>query len=343
MDLVNHPDKKKSRMSEIDFDFNNEESSTIDTIYKVKKNYESFWEKNESGEFGEMSIDLVRAVKRTIFGTSKSKSDNEPLQELVLTLRFIVEKICGLTPEEFDGIYSTKTNKKIHVENLTRKISEIVPDEVKEKCFFVQKRIIFAVAYPDYYEKKFDTFKAEEIFYAKGELKGSLVRAAKICNPDAGIDTSIQNNDGTFKKINIRNGVKKTYGKFVDKIIFDAINEVLGNSQKDDEDELRDDGFPKDDVYKKMEFLAYSKNWKDADKKECGCITIIKERGCYPEPIDFFFLNMPPEMQLEYVDDYMEIRKKAKIKPEPMLDMLYKVYTENQRQIEDCVMNNCME
>lgn len=35
--------------------------------------------------------------------------------------------------------------------------------------------------------------------------------------------------------------------------------------------------------------------------------------------------------------------KKAKIKPEPMLDMLYKVYTENQKQIEDCVMNNCME
>lgn len=339
LDPVNTEPKKANRMDILDFDFDSEDSSTINTIYKVKKNYESFWKKNESGEFGEMSIDLIRAVKRTIFGTSKTKNDAEPLQDLVLTLRFIVEKMCGLTPEEFDSVYSTRTNKKIHVENLTRKISEMVSDDVKEKCFFEQKRIIFATVYPEYYKQKFADFKAEDIFNAKGDLKGALVRAARICNPDAGVDTSLENNDGSFKKVNIRNGVKKTYGKFVDKIIFNAIDEVLENSLKEDEDELRDDGFLKDSTYKKMEYLASSKNYKSPDKTKYGCFAIIDERGCYACYLDFYFLNMPPEKQLEYVDDFMYIREKAKIQKEPMLDMLYDIYKENQKQIEDCIIN----
>lgn len=329
-------EKGKNSISQINFDdFCDEENSSI---YKnVKKNYEEFWKENKSGEFGEMTLDLIRAVKRTIFGTSKMKSEQNQLDIMVKTLRFIVEEMCGLTPEQFATIYSTKTNKKIHVENLTRKISEVVSDEVKEKCLFEQKRIIFATAYPEYYREKFSDFKPDEIFYAKGDLKGALVRAARICNPDAGFDTSLQNNDGTFKKVNIRNGVKKTYGRFVDKIIFNAIEGVFDQSKKPEKEEYRYDGFPKDEVYRRMEYFVNNK-WKGADKVP-GCISIIKERGCYAHPLDFYFLNMPPEKQLEYVDDFMYLRNNAGIPQEPVLNAMYEIYKQNQRDIESYIMS----
>lgn len=332
------PVKGKAVMSKLDFgDFPDKENSSI---YKmVKENYETFWEENKGGEFGEMTVDLVRAVKRSIFGTSKTKNQEEPLDVLIQTFRFIVEKMCGLTVEDFASIYSTKTNKKIHVENLARKISELVDDDIKERCLFDQKRIVFATVYPEYYNEKFSEFEPMEIFYAKGDLKGALVRAAKICNPDAGVETGLQNNDGTFKKVNVRNGVKKTYGKFVDKILFDAIEKVF-DASKCDEDELRDDGFPKDDTYKRMEWFGYFKNWKNISEKNMpGCIAIIKERGCYACPLDFYFLNMPPEKQLEYVDDFMYIRNKANIPQEPMLNRLYMIYKENQAEIENYIIN----
>lgn len=337
--VVMKPSKgKRNDMSRINFD--DMDDQRINQLYnKVAHNYSDFWKENIESEYGTMSVDLVRAVKRTIFGSSKAK-DSEDLDVLIQTFRFIVEKMCGITPEELDTIYSTKTNKKIHIENLTRKIMDLVPPETKEKYLFQQKRIIFATVYPDYYKTRFEEFSPHEIFHAKGDLKGSLIRAARISNPEAGMETSGMNDDGSFKKINIRNGVKNTYGKAVDKILFDAIEAVFDSTQKDmKEDELRDDGFPKDNVYKRLEWFAYPKNWRgSAEKNVPGCIAIIKERTCYACPLDFYFLNMPPIKQLEYVDDFMYIRKKAGIPEEPMLNKLYDIYKKNSREIESYII-----
>lgn len=344
-DILEEPIKRKKgntgklNTSKIKFDdFNDDENSQL--YRRIEKDYSQFWKENMSDEYGDIGVDLVRAVKRTIFGSSKSK-DIESIEVLTATFRFIVEKMCGITPEEFNTIYSTKTNKKIHVENLARKIIEIVPPETKEKCLFSQKRIIFSTVYPEYYKEKFADFSPQEIFHAKGDLKGCLIRAAKISNPEAGMETESTNEDGSFKKINIRNGVKTSYGQAVDRILFNAIEAVFDSTQKHlSQEEFRDDGFPKDDIYKRLEWFADPKNWRGtAEKNVPGCIIIIKERACYACPLDFYFLNMPASKQLEYVDDYMYIRNKAGIPREPMLEKLYSIYKNHQREIENYIIS----
>ena len=56
-------------------------------------------------------------------------------------------------------------------------------------------------------------------------------------------------------------------------------------------------------------FLSLAKP-REAGWKKYGFVKVIEARGCYPTPLDFYFLNSPTEYQFEHLQEYMTARKK---------------------------------
>lgn len=257
----------------------------------------------------EPNKDIVRCVKRVIFGDKKSLED-ESLNILIETFRKIVD-ICGLDPQKYDTIYGTRANKRMFVDNLSRKITALADDACKEECAFQRKRMLFKMVYPEYYESHFDKIQPYDLFFVSGENKASLVRAAKPISDDAEAEYS---SDGII----------------VDRLIMNAINEAFSKVGITDPLKIMD--ILADD--KKIRAIA---NPIPGQKNTVpGCFSVINERKCYGSYLDFYFLNLSKEDQLFLVDDFMEIRKKAKIEPVPLLDRLYNIFVENR----DAFMDN---
>lgn len=285
---------------------------------RMQNNYSDFW-KHKGFPYGDTNADLIRTVKKIIYGTSKPQCPQS--ESLIETFRYIIEQIYQLTPDELDSIYCTQINKKIRIENLIRKILQTLSLEVKGKYCFITKRIIFGTIYPEYYKSHFPQITSHDIFYAKNELKAACIHAGKI---------------HTATKHSATNA-----GSTIDKLLFDAIEDVFDELQTSEaDDKFRDDGFLKDDVYLRLEWFASPKPLKaDSGKKLPGCISLIKNRSCYACPIDFYFLNMSLVQQLNYIDDFMEIRRNGQIPESPTLNLLYELYQQNQTNLEKHIMS----
>lgn len=257
--------------------------------------------------------DIVRCVKRVIF-CDKKGIEEEELDVLIPTFRKIVE-ICGLDVQKYDILYSTKANKKMYLENLSRKITDFADDECKEECAFQRKRMLLKMVYPEYYNANYEKIRPYELFYVNGENKAALARAAKPL-PDNG-DNS-----------------KTSDGAIVDRLIFNAIKETFAKVNITDHIKIME--IVSDD--KKIRAIA---NPSPAQKNIVpGCFSIINERQCYKSYLDFYFLNLPKEDQLFFVDDYMQIRERAGIEPVPLLNKLYEIFSENRDHFLDNYYDN---
>ena len=261
------------------------------------------------------NIDIVRCVKRVIFGDKKG-IENESLSVLVATFKEIVN-ICNLTVEEYNRSWSVAINKKMFLENISRKITALASDEDKEECAFQRKRLLFKIVYPDYYKENFNPIKPYDLIHVGGEDKASLVRAAKpLINKEEKENTEITSD-----------------GAIVDRIIMKAINAGFKTSDVTDKIQI-------------MKNLTDEKAIRDLGDSSAGqksslpgCFHIINERKCYDSYIDFYFLNLPKEEQLLYVDDFMKIREEAGIKPNPLMNKFYEIFQENR---DEFLNNICL-
>lgn len=257
------------------------------------------------------NVDIVRCVKRVVFGDKKG-IETESLNVLTETFRQIV-KICNLTTQEYDRSWSVKINKKMFLENISRKITDMASDEDKEECAFQRKRLLFKIVYPEYYKEHFSPIKPYDLFFVGGEDKASLVRAAK---PLIG-------------KEDKENGASISDGAIVDRLMMKTINAAFETAKVTDKIEI-------------MKILTDPKKIKGIGNPTAGqkasipgCFSVINERKCYESYIDFYFLNLPKEDQIFLVDDYMEIRQKAGIKPIPLLNKFYEIFQENRDDFVD--------
>lgn len=248
------------------------------------------------------NTDIVRCVKRSLF-EDKNFSEGAALNTLVATLKTIVE-ICGLTTEEYDRFWSVAMNKKMCLENLSRKITALANDADKEECAFQRKRLLFKMAYPEYYEKNFSKITPENLFFVEGKDRADLVRAAKPSLEEDGPENSSAVSGGAI----------------VDRLMMTAINAAFKKARITSRRQI-------------MKILV-DKNriktlWRPASSQKSaipGCFLVINARECYESILDFYFLNLPKEEQLAYVDDYMKIRRDAGMAPIPLLDALYRIF-----------------
>ena len=289
-------------------------------------NFSIYSEKIESGlsKFREEhkdqpNADIVRCVKRVIFGDKKG-IENENLNVLVETFKEIV-KICNLTVQEYDNYWSVEVNKKMFLENISRKITALASDADKEECAFQRKRLLFKIVYPEYYKEHFSEIKPYDLFHIGGENKASLVRAAKPL----------------VNKEEKENAEVISDGAIVDKLMMKTLNtafKIAGGIYLDKNGEL-----DKIEVMKALTDIKKIKGLVNASSGQKatvpGCFSVISERKCYESYLDFYFLNLPKEEQIFLVDDYMEIRKKAKIEPNPLLDKFYEIFQENRDEFVD--------
>ena len=261
---------------------------------KVESNYLDFVENKNIGD----DSDIIRCLKRIIFG--KGQLDNcDTLEVLIPTFKMLIENVCGLSIAEYDSLYGVNTNKQIHAENISRKITGQASDETKEECAFDRKNILFKMVWPEYYKNNFTKVTYSEIYSAKCELKAGLMRAAKPIDED-------------------EVGVKKSDGQIVDRIIFNTIVSTFTGA-----------GF--DTYYKIMEALIDDKRLDSIGKRNTpGILSVIKERKCYANALDFFFLNMPREDQMCLVDDFMDLRERGGYPHQQVMDIMYETFKNNE-------------
>lgn len=261
------------------------------------------------------NADIVRCMKRVIFGDKKGY-DNNSLDCLIRTFKEIVE-VCGWTSvDEYCANFSTFINKEMHVENLSRMITDMASPEDKQECAFIRKRLLFKMVYPEFYKDNFKEILPEEIFFVSGEDKASLARAAKpVVNKIEG--NEVVNSDGAIVDRIIMNTIQETF-KIVGITDPVQIMEILTNKKQ-----LKE-------ISKKIQDEPKSSNSSAKNSKVPGCLSIINERKCYPSYLDFYFLNLPKEEQLFAVDDYIAIRNKANLPRIPLLDKLYEIVTQEE-------------
>lgn len=68
---------------------------------------------------------------------------------------------------------------------------------------------------------------------------------------------------------------------------------------------------------------------REAGWSKYGFVKVIEARGCYPTPLDFYFLNSPMEYQVDHIDEYIEARNQAKLPHVKALDMMYEAYQQS--------------
>jgi len=277
---------------------------------KISKGIDRFREANKD----QPNADIVRCVKRNIFGDKKGV-ENETLEMLVAVFRIQLETICGSSVEDYDRYFCTEINKKMYLENISKKITAMASDEDKEACYFQRKRLLFKIIYPEYYKENFKEIKPYELFFVGGKDKADLVRAAKPL----------------LNKEEKENGRSLSDGAIVDRIMIKTINEAFKQAKIEDKTTIMKILSDEEKIKALMGSSSGSKN------NVPGCFAVIKERKCYESYLDFYFLNLPKKDQLLLVNDYMEIRNNANIPENPLLNKLYKIYQENEQEFIDYV------
>lgn len=263
---------------------------------------------------------IISAAKRIIFDDHQSEDlnfdsgqKNAKLQLMIDAVKYLVEEVMELTPDEYDAIYSTSLNQKTTLHHAIRKIANAASPTILREAMFDNKKILFRLCWPEYYTAHYTTPKAMDIFNCTGELKGGLVRASAIKDfEDEPEDEKRILLNGKFSTAKKERKRVYNHGEEVDKLIYWSMKQIL----------------PLFEMKTKDLYLSLAKP-KDAGWSKYGFVKVIEARGCYPTPLDFYFLNSPMEYQVEHIDEYIEAREQAKVPHVKALDIIYEAYKQS--------------
>lgn len=297
-------------------------------------NYEETKEQalSKAKEFREAQVNginskVISTAKKLIFENTQGDEFNaeKPGNLAVITaaVKYIVEEVMGLTPEEYDALYSTTLNQKAAISHAIRKIVNNAPTSVITGALFDNKAILFKMCWSDYYDKKYKKPTAMDIFNATGEVKGNLVRAGRVKElPSDNMERRILQN-GKFSSAVQERKRAYNHGAEVDKVLYWAMSNIL----------------PLFEMKTSELFLTLAKP-RLAGWSRYGFVKVIEARECYPTPLDFYMWNSPVEYQMEHFEEYITAREKAKVPHLEALDNICKAYTEwkkerNQKEESD--------
>lgn len=238
-------------------------------------------------------------------------------------LKFIVQYVLEITPEEFCSNYNIAFLKKHGIKNVCNRITENAPESVLVNNGFQTKETLLQCVWPEFYnqlykDKNFSSIDSQDIFNCYGTLKGSLCRAAtpKIGTVKNGEieENAPLNADGSFKSI-FAGDPDTCHGKSVDILIYNAISDFLESHH-----------------WTVPQIFDYLANYKDYYRKAAqpvpGCFKVIDAREIYKNPLDFYMLNSSVEFQEEYMHDYVRARRQIE-EFNPLIEAIYELYQED--------------
>lgn len=233
---------------------------------------------------------LNNNIDLNINHSSKSKKE---FNLWVSIVRYIITDIAELTPAQFADIYNSRLIEQLKIRGLIRNIKAEASPKDLEDTYFMDKRIIFKFCFPEFFEEYLkDEYTLRDVFENNtGELISAMKNAGKSKTVSNGARTP--NNGGA-----------------VDAIVYKAMKQFLPDYNMMEDELLLSLAKPK----------AYEWN-------KYGFVEIIKARGCYPTPLDFYFLNSPEEYQRKNFAKYMKIRKEAKLETPMVLELYNEAFT----------------
>lgn len=269
---------------------------------------------------------VIRVAKKMIFESYQSsdlqtnginKLKNYDL--LKAAVKWIVEEVMELTPEEYDCIWSNTLNTKACIDYAIRKLVNGADSKTNASTLFHQKKTLLKLVWPEHYAKHYSEPVPWDIFDAKGEVKSALIKAGKPKEFISATETEGREelSNGKFSS---RKERKHNYnhGDEVDSLLYWAMSNVFQFIE-----------------IKTIDLFSSLANPKSCGWNKYGFVQIIAARKCYPSPLDFYMLNSPQEYQLAHLEEYMTARQKAGLKPVPALDVMYEAYMKSVRGDDD--------
>ncbi len=239
--------------------------------------------------------------------------------------RILVEDVYGLTPAEYESLYSANFNKKTTLDGIVRKIAREAPVSMQKECLFTPHRIIFRACWPEYYKSRFTKPTMMEVIDCKGEVRSSLVHAAQVKetiiedeNEELQGARMLKNGDFSTKK-EPKKATITGNGGLVDEVVYEAMNQFFTEVIAVPTEQL-------------FQILACP---KEAHIQSYGFIAVIKAREVYPSALDFYFLNSPVDFQADYAEMYFQTRRDANLPEVPALSLMEELYYESKSELED--------
>lgn len=244
------------------------------------------------GKVEEKRPSLFPCVKAMLFNQSKLKG--QQYEDLCASVRYIVEEVMRISPSTFYNTYDTKFMKEHKMYPGITSLIEQTPPEIQKECYFNHKDIVFRTVWPEFYEKNIaNEITSRDIVYAtnskKDMFKSNILRAGQVKN-------IIKKDKGS------------KFGDLVDEMLFDAIQEhfLVGGICST--------------IPEIFLLLGDISNPSNKNAEETGGNDIAISRG-YKSILDFFYLNLPEQMQEIYGMPYLDIRKDCGLKAEPILEI----------------------
>ena len=261
---------------------------------------------------------VISTAKNLVFSNNQSSTVQtdginnkiKNYNNLARGVKFIVEEVMGLTPREYDAIYSNKLNYQAHIDYAIRKIVDGADISVNKKTLFVSKQTLFAIVWPEYYNKNYGNPQPWQIFNAEGEIKSGFIRAGKPRSDkdqEEGVGREqLQNGNFSTKK---KKKTATNHGDEVDKLLYWAMTNMLAPVE----------------ITTKQLFRSLA-NPKKYGWNKHGFVQIIQARKCYPSVLDFYFLNSPKAFQEDHLYEYYDAREEEGLPKEPALEILMRAY-----------------
>lgn len=268
--------------------------------------------RRDTGIANQKSIIFVK--KRILQNDGDRDSDStdpDKRKAAIAAVRYIVEEIMGLTPAEYDAIYSTALNRKCMLQNPVRRIISFAPRQAWKDALFDNKAVLFRMCWPEYYAEQFPQPNPMRVFHCTGNVRGNLIRAARIKEPEQAAHECRILSNGKFSSVKTGNdpSVSGGHGRDVDRIIYQAMRQIL----------------PLFEMTTPELFLSLAKP-KQSGWSKYGFVKVIEARGCYQTPLDFYMFNSPPQWQMARMDDYMKARRLTGLAPVNAIDAIYEAY-----------------
>lgn len=241
---------------------------------------------------------LFPCVKAMLFNQSKLKG--QKYEDLCSSVKYIVEDVMKISPATFYNTYDTNFMKQYKMYPGIQSLIEQTPPEIQKECCFNHKDIVFRNVWPEFYDKNLaNSVTPHDILYAtnkkKDMFKSNIIKAGKV-------DTIVKK----AKEAEFGKGTK--FGDLVDEMLFDAIKAELFVESK------LCSTIPE-------AFYVLGELSKPAKKEEQnGGNDIAMSRG-YKSILDFFYLNLPPEMQERFGIEYLDARERVNLESEPILEI----------------------
>lgn len=245
--------------------------------------------KGADGTLVEKSANLIPVLKTVTMNQSRIKGT--PYEQMVAALRYLVENVMEISPQTFYNKYDTVFLKQYKLYSAVMYLIDNAPDEIQKECCFNHKDILFRSLWPDFYEKNLaGNITAHDILYANNDtkdmFKSNIIRAGQVKN--------ISKKDKGCRA-----------GELVDEILFDAIQKEL---------------FVESKLCKNMKECFYVLGELSKEEEGNGGNEIARSRG-YRSILDFFYLNLPAQIQEEKGLDFLEARKNAGLPSEPIMEI----------------------